>query len=241
MKVSQKQKKMLGIIEVFDRICNENNIWYTLAKGSVLGAIRHEGFIPWDTDIDVYVKVTDISIIREKLTEKIPDTMKLYKWDKEKSYTANFDRLTLTDAFHGGLSLDIFPLVGAPANERKQKRFTQKCFYSYKILRTKHVNTKYSKPENVKKIKALKIVTKLIPDILIKKWYYHLQNKYDFTESKNVYLLASRYGIKEVLPKELIFKTQRKKFEHLYLPVPSDYDNYLTKLYGEYMIPIEGI
>ena len=54
------QTENLRILKEFIRICNENNIWYCLSAGTMLGAVRHNGFIPWDRDVDVYIKIKDV-------------------------------------------------------------------------------------------------------------------------------------------------------------------------------------
>ena len=237
METKEVQNKLLEIIKVFDSICRESNIWYTLASGSMLGAVRHAGFIPWDTDMDVFVKVSDVEALRNALLKGIPSEMKLYMWDLEKNYHACFDRISFRDIPHEKVSLDIFPLIGAPDTYNAQIKFVKKCFYSYKILRTKHVDTAYSTPSHVRKIKVLKVFTKIIPDAIIRKWYHYLHSRYDFEQASYVYTIASGYGMKECLPKDLMLNTEYKKFEDTKLPIPVRYDEYLTRVYGDYLTP----
>ena len=237
MKMKEIQSKVLEIVKIFDNICRENDIWYTLTSGSVLGAVRHGGFIPWDSDMDVFVKITDLEKLRLLLLKNIPKEMKLYIWDSEPKYPLCFDRLSFIDLPHYLVHLDIFPLIGAPKKKNNQMRFTKMCYYSFKLLRTKHVDVKYSKPKNAKKIKALKVFTKLIPDVLIRKWYYYLQYKYSFEKSDFVYTIASGYGMKECLPKDLLLKTKYVNFEDTKLPIPVNYHEYLKRVYGDYMTP----
>ena len=237
MLIQERQQKILEAIKIFDKICRENNIWYTLTSGSILGAVRHKGFIPWDYDMDVFVKITDIEKLRTSLLRGIPDTMKLYIWDMEPKYPLCFDRLSFRDIPHDLLHIDIHPLIGAPDTKNAQIKFTKICYYTFKFLRTKYVNTNYSKPSNIKKIKALKLITRIIPDIFIRKWYHYLQNKYSFEKAHYVYTIASTYGMRECMPKKMVLDTRYVDFEDTKLPIPVKYDEYLTRVYGNYMIP----
>lgn len=237
MKTEEIQAKVLTLIEVFDRICMANNIFYTLTSGSVLGAVRHKGFIPWDTDMDVFVKIRDFELMREIVTDNLPNNLKLYMWDKEENYGLPFDRLAYKDIPHEVVHLDIFPLIGAPDSMIKKKYFTKICFYSYNFLKCKYTNTEYSQPKNKKKIEIIKFILKPLPGKLIKKWYRWLENLYDFDTASYVYTIASGYGLKECLPKDMILSTTKMQFENLKLPVPTKYHEYLTTVYGDYMVP----
>jgi hypothetical protein len=100
MPLSLKHEEALALIRYFDKICNDNNIWYTLTSGSVLGAVRHNGFIPWDYDIDVFIKPEDLDKMRQILYQNLPAGMKLYVWDKEKNYCSCHDKLAYIDIPH---------------------------------------------------------------------------------------------------------------------------------------------
>jgi lipopolysaccharide cholinephosphotransferase len=236
MEIIEVQKKIIELIKVFDKICIENNILYTLAYGSVLGAIRHGGFIPWDSDMDVFVRIGDIEKLRQVLQKGITDEMKLYMWDKEEKYPAVFDRLCFRNVSHYVLHVDIFPLIGAPASEVSRRNFARTCYYSYKFLHCKHKEIQYARPSNVKKMLLIKKAARLIPDSSIRKWYHYLENKYDFEKAEYVYTIAGG-GYNDCLPKKLLLETNYVPFESIELPVPTKYVGYLTKVYGDYMTP----
>ena len=240
MDLEETKKEVLKLIKIFDEVCTKYDIKYTMTAGSVLGAVRHKGFIPWDYDMDVVVPITQFDFLREKLLERIKseDNLVLHMWDKEKKYYEVVDRLSLKNIPHQLLHVDIFPLIGAPSTLKKQKRFADLCFYSYRLLRCKNCDTKYSKPSHVRKIKILKFFTKIIPDKIIIRWYKKLQNKYPFDDSEYVYVLASGYGIDELVKKDVFLDTKRVKFEDTKLNIPKKSKYYLTRIYGEdYMVP----
>jgi lipopolysaccharide cholinephosphotransferase len=237
MEIRDIQNRVLELIRVFDRICVENDIWYTLTSGSVLGAVRHGGFIPWDLDMDVFVKIDNVHELRLLLVGNLPKEMKLIVWDNEPRCDLCFDRLSFRSTSHNEVHLDIFPLIGVPETLARRKAFTLTCFYSYKLLRCKHVDPSYSKPSHEKPIKLLKRITKLIPDSLIRRWYHWLESRYAIEQSDYVYTIGSGYGFRECLPKELLFGSTRVPFENTVLPIPIQYHDYLTSVYGDYMTP----
>ncbi len=243
--IKKRQSKVLEMIKVFDEICRKHEIWYTLTSGSVLGAIRHSGFIPWDTDMDVFVKIGDMEKLRAALLNDLPKEMKLHIRGREPGYHPSFDRLSLKGVPHEFVHLDIFPLIGAPANEKERLRFTKTCFYTYKILRWKHINTKlFRRRKSVVMrflkymvIALIKAVMSLVPDSFICRQYARLENKYSFDTAEYVYTIGSGYGFKECLPKSVIVDSILVPFEDTMLPVPRQYHAYLTNVYGDYMVP----
>lgn len=237
MGLSERQKKVLKLIRCFDKICTDNNIWYTLTSGSILGAVRNKGFIPWDNDLDVFIKIEDREKLRNLLNNNEEVDLRCYMWDKEKKYAACHDRFAYNNIPHEEIHVDVHSLIGAPDSNKKQKLFTFFCFYSYTILRCKHVDVQYSKPNHRRPIKIIKFFLKVVPDALIRRWYYFLENKYTFNESDYLYTVGSGYRTRECLPKGVYLNTIKVPFENLMLPIPKEYDKYLTSVYGDYMTP----
>jgi lipopolysaccharide cholinephosphotransferase len=237
MEIAETHRKVMQLMKVFDKVCSENNIWYTLAAGSVLGAIRHGGFIPWDPDMDVCVRIGDMDRLRKALQSEITKEMKLYIWDKEEKYSAAFDRLCFSEVAHDILHIDIYPLIAAPDSEAGRRNFVRVCYYLYKFLHCKHKEIKYANPSNVNKLRFVKMIARLVPDSIIRKCYHYLEQKYDFEKANFIYTIAAGYGHKECLPKKLQLESKYVPFEDMKLPIPVRYDEYLTRIYGDYMTP----
>lgn len=238
MKIQETQQELLKIINDFDRICLKNNIWYMLVGGSVLGAVRHKGFIPWDPDMDVFVKNEDLqkirSIIKEELTQ-----YNYIEWDKEKGYSLPFDRLGLKNLPHQELHLDIFPIIGAPSNNYLRKIFTKACYLTYKFNHCKYVDIRYSDPKNVSNIIKVKKIARFVPGYIFKYAFKFLSKLYNFDKSEYYYTIGTGYGYKASMRKRLIMDTTRIPFENLSLPVPKYWDEYLKNMYGDYMKPVK--
>ncbi|MDS9472212.1 phosphorylcholine transferase LicD [Sporosarcina pasteurii] len=239
MDIENTQKELLKIINDFDKICSKHNIWYMLVGGSVLGAVRHEGFIPWDPDIDVFVKNKDLKKIRSILKEELPQYYNYIEWDKEEGYSLPFDRLGYKEIPHQKLHMDIFPIIGAPTNKVVRKIFTKICFLTYKANHCKYVDIKYANPKNIGSILRLKKILRFIPGFIFKNTFYILSNLFDFKKAKYYYTIGTGYGFKGSMQKEIIMETEKFPFENLMLPIPKYWDEYLTNMYGDYMTPVK--
>jgi len=235
--VTDKQKKILELLEIFDKICRNKGIWYSLTSGSILGAVRHHGFIPWDEDCDVFVKIDELNRLRKVLNTELPDNIKLYIWDKESKYSQLFDRLTFKDISHYDLHIDIFPLIGVPENKTRRKVFVELCRFSVGFLHCKYKNIEYVRIKNRPLTILCKILSKPIPDSFIRRYINWLESKYDLRNSTYAYTVCSGYGQNECLPRELFLDTIDFKFEELVVKIPKRYDIYLKSIYGDYMVP----
>lgn len=235
----EQQKKVCQLMAEVDRICSHYNILYSLGYGSVLGAVRHQGFIPWDSDIDIFLPITEMENFRIACHKELPEGMCILEWDKQRSYSPCFDRVVFQDIPHGLVHVDAHPLSGLPRELKQKNRHIKICYYVYHLLQCKHVDTKFSRKSNVWKIQLLKLPLKLVPDRIIWGIYYRLQTRYDYEQATEVYSMASRYTIHDYTVKKDIFDTIRVPFEDLLLPIPRAYDRYLTHIYGDYMTPKE--
>lgn len=238
MDIKQIQIELLTIIRQFDMICQRHNIWYMLVGGSVLGAVRHNGFIPWDPDMDVFVKINDLSKVRMIMDKELPQNFNYICWDKEKGYSLPFDRIGYKMFPHQKLHLDIFPIIGSPSKKLARKAFTKFCFLTYKANHCKHVDVKYSNPDNVANILRIRKLVRFIPSFVFKYTFYILNNLLSIEKSKYYHTVGTGYGYKGSMKKELIMETIRVPFENLMLPIPVHWDEYLSNLYGDYMTPV---
>ena len=144
------QLKQLGILEEIDRICRKHNISYWLDGGSLLGAVRHGGFIPWDDDIDIAMPQDDARRFAEVAPKELPSTLRLQTPDTENTrepimkvrdlnsfYVEGNEDFSLD--YSKGLFVDIFPMIDYPnvsrAFCRKYGKDMSRC---YSILHHSH-------------------------------------------------------------------------------------------------------
>ena len=144
--IDRMQKRMLEVLEVIDDICARHNIPYWLSGGSMLGAVRHQGFIPWDDDLDIEMLRPDFEKLMRILPSELPNHLALQWHTTDKNYFFQFakvrDRNSELFERNGydkvwkehGIFVDIFPLEAVPRPIKKLSLLT--FGHSYKMMRT---------------------------------------------------------------------------------------------------------
>ena len=230
----QMQLEMVKMIDQINKLFKENDIRYTLLGGSVLGAIRHKGFIPWDDDMDIAVWRKDF----EK-AENLLANLKPYTYEFARKHiipdapTGHLHLINEKYTLELSPTIDVFALDMVPNNkiERKKVQFMANIFHA----------TVYRKPpKNRGKFNKFiftiffAITPNFVLDILENlsyKYILNLQNK----NYENLGNMFGAYNIKEDFKAEIYENLTFAKFENLELPIPKNYDFYLTQLYGDYM------
>lgn len=240
MNLKKLKKQELELLLKIDEICKENNLEYYLAYGTLLGAIRHKGFIPWDTDIDIMVKISHYDKFCKILNKKLPKKMYLFQRENDSSYENLFARVGLRKKAHHKLHIDIFPIVGAPKNELMQKIILKVAYLNDRLYFLKKVDL-YS---NYNRRFSKKIIAFLLKNILFiipSKLFVHIFNKlktlYPIKYTEKVYNISGSYGYKELIPKSYLGEPVKKEFEGHLFSAPEMWDDYLTHIYGDYMVP----
>lgn len=229
------QQENLRLLEAFIGICNKHNIWYCLAYGTMLGAVRHNGMIPWDRDVDVYIQITDVPLIRDIFDKELPENSRYMKRGVTKGYSSSHELLESTSVV--GAHLDMYPLVGAPTDPDAQEKFTRKTYYARKILKSKHVDIKQCLPKNRPLVLAAKFIDLFISDNRIERIYKKYEQMYDYDSAEYVVALSNYGKASNCVKKEVFMDTEEHVFEHLMCSIPKKYDVYLTQIYGDYMTP----
>ena len=245
------QLLQLDIANAIKELCESNGIPYFLIGGTLLGAIRHKGFIPWDDDFDVGMLREDyerfIKIAEEKLDKK---KFFLETWDTEKGYGFPFAKVKLNGtrypernapkSVHQGIFVDVFPIdTAAPT---KRKRLLQlavfQVTYKFYIYKKGYVpRVLYNKKSNVKWIvaKIMGAVAHLVPDSVLKNIISKSLKFYNLSSGTVAVNLLGAYGYKETCSKEGLVETIKVPFEDTEFAIPKGYIEYLTNMYGDYM------
>lgn len=226
---------LLKLLKVFKTICEKEGIWYTLAFGSVLGAIRHRGFIPWDSDADVVIRLDDVEMFRLAFTKHKPNGIQLKCYDRDKRNTKSHDTLCFEDdGSFKDLHLDIYPLIGAPMDMDKQRKVQKRNYFLDRIFRSKYVKISDCLEKNRRKVYVVKLLDKFVPDCFIRANIKKREMEYNVGSSKFLTCLASPYL---PVPKECWNTIVLMPFEDTEFYVPGNWDLYLRSLYGDYMTP----
>ena len=143
--IKDLQNVELEILLEVDRICKKHGVKYFLVSGTLLGAVRHKGFIPWDDDIDICMPVSDYrkfcKIAQEELGENFffqsYETDFYDRWFAKirKNNTTCIEKVYENSRLHQGVWIDIFPLIGVKNNEEWLKKTTKKARFAKKLLK----------------------------------------------------------------------------------------------------------
>lgn len=247
--IRELQKVELDILDSIDKFCRSHNIHYSLAFGTMLGAVRHKGFIPWDDDVDIVMPRDDYERFLNEFSSGHL-IIKSVEIDKEWPFpfAKVFDmKIELNEHIHGcepyGAYVDVFPLDGLPNNFRKIKKIYAKVVRRWFIIARSFTESRHSSKNIFRKIARFIIISIcwFLRKPLIKKMVKS-SKKYDFNDSKYVGCQSiGTYGLKHAVEKEKLGYYSDIYFENHYYMCFSGFDYYLSHIYGDYMkIPPES-
>ena len=234
----------LKILKEFARICDENDLQYYLSWGTLLGAVRHGGFIPWDNDIDVSMPISDYRKFLRIAPKQLPDWLFLQTYRTDRGYNELWAKLRANGttsmpvawknySIHYGISIDIFPIVGDAATERGIKH-QQTAFRLCRTLLAKEFLTAVQPEQlNNRKLRLLYMLPWrfriYLCDILTRAVFLDIKEGCDVAMVDN--------ELRRHYPKKAFGQGRQICFEGISFLAPLDYDRVLTKMYGDYMTP----
>lgn len=244
------KKIELEMLDVFIEICESHNIDYFLAGGTCLGAIRHEGFIPWDDDIDLGMLRSDFNRFEQACQTELPEPFFLQTMFTDPKCGLVFAKIrnTRTEMVENycknvdmeqGVWIDIFPYDAVPTDSKIRNAHIRKLnlLKNLYIVKSGYTMPKgKSLPQHIAYYIA-KILVAFIPLNQIRDALYKQMTKYNgSSESKFVYPAGGSYGPeKEVKSKEMLNSYCSVLFETRVCKTIERYDDYLTQNYGDYM------
>ena len=243
--LSDMKKIQIEILKDFSRYCNENNLMYFLGYGTLLGAVRHKGYIPWDDDIDIIMPRGDYD---KFISNFCSDNKKLEVLDvsNEPDYTFPFvkisDNSTILQEDYAinfnrlGINIDIFPIDGAPVSEDERGRILGKIKFYRNILKVKYVTISSRNNFLIKLIVTLgKVLFYFIDYRNLLKKINTISRGVEFGKNDSAGCLVWNYGAKEIMDKDIFTESIKIEFENSFYNAPKNYDEYLKNLYGDYM------
>ncbi|MDO4159117.1 MAG: LicD family protein [Prevotellaceae bacterium] len=236
--VKELRSLQIAILDSIVGFCNANGINYSLAGGTLIGAVRHKGYIPWDDDIDLYMLREDYERFVRAYSDKGGRYEVMYP-EKNKDYLYTFakvvdnDTLMIEDEapdFRIGVYVDIFPVDYTPDDIDERKRLYKLKYLLYKIRRCKMSKTNYLSS----RLAFLFYKYLPIPLSLINA----LNNKYILKRKPSATLCdMTNPGLppKAVFPVEAMKSFVDVTFEGKTYKAMAGYHTYMSNLYGDYM------
>ena len=237
----------LSILREFKAICEQNNLRYFLCGGTRLGAVRHNGFIPWDDDVDVFMPYVDyISFL--DIADKTLDREKYFvqNYLTEDNFPSPFTKIRLVHTtfldsnyknwhIHHGIWLDIFPLINI---SKKKLRKTNVLLKAAKMMQMDDLirsNPKvFTELYGERMLGRLNLFYKLVP-IRSRKKIHDLIIRHICKEKYTGYCVELTGNLKHIYPAKIFDTSKELEFENELFTVPEDYDTYLKVCFGDYM------
>lgn len=243
--VKRAQTRILEILRAFDAFCVENGISYFALGGTLLGAVRHGGFIPWDDDVDVGVPRCDYDRLLQ-LAANMPAPFKLEAHELDRAYIYPYAKVYDTNSivtedyiepFTRGLWIDVFPIDGS--YESRAMRWAHfkaiKFVNSLTFLKLRA----YQAPDRQRRRAFIKRLvaacSQPLPEVLFRRTTDWLLRRRSPSTSAVVGNLLGRWGARELVPREVMFPGTKVKFCDLEIQAPASPDLYLRSIYADYM------
>ena len=245
----KKQKILLEMLRFFHRGCEENGLTSYALGGTLLGAARHSGFIPWDDDVDVGMPRSEYDRLRE-LAPSLPGEKYRFEFpdSPDPRFCYPFAKMydtgtTLIENVRPrlvrGIYIDIFPLDGLCDTDEEKESAYRPVDHLKTMLDLKRIRLRKSR--SLKNNLAL-IAARMLPP------YYHgakrialkidsLCRKNAFESKKYVGNLVGAWRARELVPREYFGKPVPLDFENIKINCPADTDGYLTAIYGDWRTP----
>lgn len=233
IELEERRSIQLEMLKEIHSFCNSNNIRYSLAYGTLLGAIRHKGFIPWDDDLDIMMPLPDM--FKFKVLFK-SEKLKYCDIDTEKNFNFPFSRISYLPTYRRmgfykeyGISIDLYPVCQIPDTKETQNEYFQKLANLYERReKVRGINAKFRKCFSLS-FPMYKSALRDIRDFICNNCEYGSTNTYHVvagpisTRNKRIY----DYDIfKDIILVE---------FENIRANAISCYSDFLRVCYGDYM------
>lgn len=255
---SDEEKKkwndiLIGCLRKLMEICKEHNLTYFCLGGTVIGAVRHGGMIPWDDDIDIAMPRPDYDRFLQLCKsidlghyELATPEMKGYPFFFAKFCDKNTSLIELENVpCLYGIYIDIFPIDGTAPDRteatrlmRKFKRCSNKIDATIAHLSLREYLSLALQPKHWGRM-AFQTAAFLFGRETIRKRLINKLNAiasaHDFSTAVNIANYGGAWAEKEIHPKEWILPLTQKSFEGIDVNIPGNYHDYLTQMYGDYM------
>ena len=225
------------ILLSIDSFCKENNLRYIVGYGTLIGAVRHQGFIPWDDDIDLWMPRPDYDKFIDSFKNANYQLLCMEHGDYYRMYAKVCDTRTIitnTNNNNMGVFVDVIPIDGLPSKENEARHYLKKMIvirrWIYKVINC----SIYGQKKPFLQSLLLCFFERICPVHRMLVFFLRLSNKYSFESSDYVGIIS--LCSKPYLLKRAYFEDITElMFEGHKVNAPLNYDECLRALYGDYM------
>lgn len=243
IELQELKRIQLEVLDVIHGFCVEHNIHYSLGCGTMLGAVRHKGYIPWDDDIDIYLLRSEYNRLLKIFPTSIDNVQvdsieRNPSWDK--AYAKAYDDRTVciedSNCKVVGVGIDIFPIDYVPSNDIQWKRYNKRRRIIKIISDLKPMKFANNMPLLKKMLLAVgKILLLPIPQRLLISWLNSYAQKFNKTEHEYVFESCQGLLLKNKFKASVFDQYIDVPFEDRNYKIIAGYDEYLRCAYGDYM------
>lgn len=251
--VSNDRKKIwkveLDLLSKLIEVCEKHDIKLMVFAGTLLGAIRHKGFIPWDDDMDVCLLQEDFDKLKKIAENEFTQPYFFQTVETDSKYFCGYGRLrnsnttgiikwNMSENYNNGIFIDIFVLNGIPQNELMLRLLESRISIAQKFC-SAYIRETSDENNTVKRILSgilKKTIYRFVPYSLFLNHYYNVRSSYDHKTNKVGLLTHNHSFVKKYWCykedfEDIIFVP----FENIEVPVSKNYDEILRNTYGDYM------
>lgn len=236
----------LEILVEVDRICRKHGIEYVIAYGTLIGAIRHNGFIPWDDDVDICMTRENYLRFREVCRTELDERFFYQSHETDKNYFYLFDKIRANGTvfketflaehdIHHGVYLDVFPVDALPDNKYLRKLHYGKFRLCRLILQSKYLALNARQGKKKKEAAMIRILFAPFSLEFLYRQAEKTAMKCNGNPGKDVCCYTSTYGKKDIFPAAFFTDIVDGCFEGHTVKIPAHYDALMKKIYGNYM------
>lgn len=237
--LDEYKKRLLDILVEFDKFMKKHNIQYSLDGGTMLGAVRHKGFIPWDDDIDLIINKANyaklLSFIEQFNSEKFEVVLPMTNDNSTARNIKIYDKTMTVKEYNcncpEGAFIDIFTVMDCPF-ERKTLNKLYLGFYRF-LTMAYDIRAGRTNPSQIKTMTAK--LESLFAGICPLKLMKHIIKRYLKYNSNSNCICASSFGAYKEFRKDMFDSYTVIEFEGMQFPVIERHKDYLSLLYGDYM------
>lgn len=244
--IEEVKRIQLDILSALDEFCRSNNIQYTIIDGTLLGAVRHGGYIPWDDDIDVAMERKNYDLFIQLFPSLYEGKYKLASLECDKQWDRAYgcmydDRTKLVyrnnSSVATGILIDIFPIDEVPDSEVEWERLKKKILFYNKLSALKSSTSFRVSQSVIKNIFAgiLKILLKPISKRKVAEWHDRMARSYNGKGYRCGYETTFGLGALKRFKLADLRETIVYSFEDRFFRGIKNYHSVLTDIYGDYM------